>query len=156
MIRVKQTILGAKGNCFAACVASILELPIEDVPNLGNDSDNFNWSDWMRLWNEWLESRNLCLSVIHYYEWEGVSSTKPKGYSILSAKSPRLKEQELNHAVVCFDGKIVFDPHPQREMGVGVWEYFYVFSALNPALFTVKGQSLESAIADVHFSSAGL
>ncbi len=138
MIKVEQTILGENGNCFAACVASILELPIKKVPNLGIGTENYDWAEWMLAWNQWLADRNFGLSVVHYYEWEGVSNTKPHGYSILSAKSPRLKEQDLNHAVVCLNGEIVFDPHPQREMGVGSWEYFYVFNALNPAHFIKK------------------
>lgn len=45
MIPVDQTTYGhTDGNCFSACVASILEIPIEEVPNtLGVNAELMRW-----------------------------------------------------------------------------------------------------------------
>ena len=48
---VYQTIFGkTNGNCFAACIASILEMDLEDVPHFCR-GDN---PEWMFDLNEWL------------------------------------------------------------------------------------------------------
>lgn len=46
---VFQTMHGEKhGNCFAACIASLLEIPLEDVPQFGDN----DW--WLKEINEFL------------------------------------------------------------------------------------------------------
>lgn len=58
---VEQTIPGPPhGDCFRACVASILELPIEHLPNPHHPE--FHWWD---AWNEWLQDRGFNL-----VEWD--------------------------------------------------------------------------------------
>lgn len=56
---VDQTVFGeGKGNCFAACVASILEIPLEEVPNfcgLHPEPDG----TWYREFLRWLSERGL-------------------------------------------------------------------------------------------------
>ena len=48
MIPVNQTTFGAPGgNCFSACVASILELDIEEVPYF---MDTIFWTDKFGIW----------------------------------------------------------------------------------------------------------
>jgi hypothetical protein len=55
VIAVDQTTFGhGKGNCFAACVASILDLPIESVPNFCCDFTDDTW--WAEL-KAWLRPR---------------------------------------------------------------------------------------------------
>ena len=56
MIRVDQTTFGhGKGNCFTACVASILELSLESVPNFCLDHEGGAWFPALR---EWLAARS--------------------------------------------------------------------------------------------------
>lgn len=59
MKTVDQTVFGdGKGNCFAACVATILELNIESVPNfcaLYPEADG----TWYREFINWLAPRGL-------------------------------------------------------------------------------------------------
>jgi hypothetical protein len=55
---VTQTILAdednpMRGNCFAACLASLLELEIDQVPHV------MEHDDWRELTNEWLAPMNL-------------------------------------------------------------------------------------------------
>lgn len=107
------------GNCMAACIASILELSIDEMPNYhGTDSQ------WYRDWQTWLQPYNIqLLTFLNGGEWE------PTGYSILSGLSPR---GDWNHAVVALDGVVVHDPHPD---GTGVrdrqeWTVFTVYDPM--------------------------
>jgi hypothetical protein len=120
---VEQThLLPPHGNCFAACVASILEMPIDAVP------DFTTFDDWTVRWNKWLRPMNLAMMHVTvptegFKEW---SQQCMPGYTIPAVASPR---GNWLHAVVAFDGEIVWDPHPAREMGTGpIVEvtYFYV------------------------------
>jgi len=93
MISVYQTIDGPDGNCFPACVASILEIKIEDVPE-------FQGWDGLR---QWLRGRGWVLSFFQpddpaADEWTIASLLTLRGF----------------HAVVCFGGKIVHDPSPRQ------------------------------------------
>ena len=108
------------GNCFAACVATLLELPLEAVPDFKGDG-------WYDAWLEWLKPRNL--TFINFRIDPG-DSWRPPGYSLLAADSPRGK---WLHSVVCKDGEIVWDPHPERHMGVGEWKEWTSFVVLDPS-----------------------
>lgn len=109
MIPVYQTRTVANdgaGNCFAACVASILELPLREVCGvLPNQSDTF-WSDW----ETWLDDRGLVLNT--HFE-------APKGYALASGYGGRfypddhkLAGRQIMHAVVVFNGELIHDPYP--------------------------------------------
>jgi hypothetical protein len=118
MKRINQTKFGPlEGNCFAACLASLLELPIEDV-NI-ETGDNH----WLESVQEFLRKRNLFylevrLDVaVHYplYALHGV-------YCIFTGRSPRTFDvPDVNHSVIGrldMDGEgqviynLVHDPHP--------------------------------------------
>lgn len=106
-----------EGDCFAACLASILELPLGDVPNFKGDY-------WRVEFNEWLLPRGLAIYTVNLPEGVEIAAPNAKryfmpGYTVLAAQSPRF---DCLHAVVCFNGEIVHDPHPMREQGVGAWE----------------------------------
>ncbi len=96
------------GNCYAACMASIFELSLDEVPDI---DPNLEWSEWLAEWNQWLGQRGLytismCADdyVMRRHGW-------PKGWSIGTVPSTR---GDWTHAVVCFDGMIVHDPHPSE------------------------------------------
>lgn len=121
---VEQTVLMPPGgNCFAACMASILELPLERMP------DFTPFDDWTVRWNQWLRPMNLAIMHCSLPEDPDALRTFRQmcmpGYTIPAADSPR---GDWLHAVVAFDGEIVWDPHPKRDMGLGVWrEITYLF-----------------------------
>ena len=125
MKRVMQTKFGpVEGKCFAACIASLLEVPIEEV-TIDNDPNNNEWFDSLQAY---LRPKNLFFLevridvAVHYplYEMDGV-------WCVMSGKSPRTFPggNGVNHCVV---GKIersdsnpvVFnayhDPHPDGTM----------------------------------------
>lgn len=116
MTPVDQTKFGKPdGNCFEACLATLLNLPIEDVFSWDRE-DPDNWLDGTRQWL----SENFGLTYIDIDVDEG---PWPVGISdcvcVISGKSNR----GLLHAVVgklTFDGKrgsweMLHDPHPSRD-----------------------------------------
>jgi hypothetical protein len=136
MIKVAQTIFGGPlenvlsgesnpepGNCFAACLASILELPIEDVPNFVAFK-----SDWWWKLNRWLYEKfdSIFIQIPSAASYDADCL----GYFISSGKGPR----GLNHSVVCFgtDG-MVWDPHPSGD-GIVEEMYWGVIIPRNPAV----------------------
>ena len=124
MIPVKQTILGYPyGNCFAACVASLLEISIEETPSL-EDGAGF-----AEMWVAWLHARGLGMA---WTDSKLVQRTIA-GYCIAVGKFPQGDGiRKVPHAVVCRDGELVFDPHPAGAFLDGDPEYFVVLYPLNP------------------------
>lgn len=129
---VEQTILHPPdGNCFAACVASILELPIEAVPNFRTEGDG-----WWREWQQWLAERNLAFLGWPSDELGGdqVRADTLRGYSICTVRY-ELPNGGLNHSVVALNGETVWNPHPLRGTrkpdSIVDW---IVFRVLDPSL----------------------
>jgi hypothetical protein len=110
---VDQTAYGIyDGNCFSACLASILEISIEVVPLfLGS-----YWDDFL----PWLADRGLGASCYRKSE-----SCVPLGYSIAGGSSKRFAGRM--HACVAYNGMIVHDPHPSRDgLPYGIDEYLVI------------------------------
>lgn len=94
---VYQTIFdGQNGDCMAACIASLLELDLDQVPNP-------HTANWWDAWQAWLKQRGLYLVEASIGDWT------PPGYAILVGTSPR---GDWQHACIVLNGEIVHDPHP--------------------------------------------
>lgn len=127
---LKQTILqdpdnGLYGNCFQAVIASLLELPMDAVPNFLEGPTPTNWKTET---NEWLSARGLVYFEVKLQApwaeaFPGVSGL----YHEMSGPSPRNKD--ASHSVVGRDGEVYFDPHPS-DMGLdGLmedWQYGFI------------------------------
>ena len=101
---VDQTILTFPGgNCFSACVASILEMNLDDVPYFMEPED------WLGYFNKWLRPLGFYAIDIPL----NGSDWRPEGYYILSGESPRNKDYD--HSTVALGNKIVHDPHPSKD-----------------------------------------
>jgi len=126
---VQQTVTEpGKGNCLAACVASLLELPIEDIPDL--DGRN----NWVGL-QSFLLTHGL--QALWFSLQHGMSGRHPKeALCILIGGSPR--STSLNHAVVARDKygdfENVWDPHPEGGWLDGEPKYAVYFVAADPGL----------------------
>jgi hypothetical protein len=122
MIEKQQTLFeNGKGNCFAAYIASILEISIEELP------------DFHKEWN-WREALNIYLQkfCLFYFEVSLPGDMRDElisywGYHIICGDSPR----GLRHAVVGYKGEMIFDPHPEGGGVSGELEYGF-FIPLNP------------------------
>ena len=108
MLKQHQTILGAgKGNCFSTCIACLLELPVDEVPNFCGD----NWGndgEWFRAANRWLARFGLRYFEVDFGEWVGHELGLPDCYLIVCGPGPR----DCDHATVWLGGEMIHDPHP--------------------------------------------
>lgn len=117
---VDQTKFGeVEGNCLEACLASILELPLDKVPEFRSTRN----SCWLIDLNHWLEQYGLQAMDVDDF------SLVPKGYCIVAGASPRLKTL---HGVVYLNGKMVHDPHPSRDGIKSEPVYWTFFACLRP------------------------
>jgi hypothetical protein len=116
---------GVVGDCFRACVATIMGLPRDEVPHfvkLGTGPDGNDVRDddgqplWATLTREWLAERGL---TFYYFDTgtaaPAANRIEQSAYPliILSGPSPR---GPFPHAIVGDNetGEPVHDPHPSR------------------------------------------
>ncbi len=91
---VFQTRFGPDGDCYAACLASILEIAIDQVPVLGEQ--------WTHDLRRWLESMGM--QPMFFY------GGNPKyGYTIVGQHMP----DRTIHSSVWFDQALIHDPSPR-------------------------------------------
>ena len=128
MYPVFQTRYGyPTGNCFAACVASILEMRLEDVfddsaiDRMGEDN-----SQWWDAWRTWLNGKGYDLCACRADAW----FFPPKGYALAGGKS---KSNGVSHSVVTLDGKLAHDPHEGWDGLASVEDYVIIYP-FNPAI----------------------
>lgn len=101
-------------NCFAACLASILEVPIDSVPK-GADGATWNLLEVQ----DWLNTE-FDLQALEITFGSG-GTIYPLSYPIVcivTGKSPRGDKQHAVVAETCgLDGfKLIHDPHPTGMM----------------------------------------
>lgn len=133
MIPVRQTIFVAdhpkrRGNCMSACLASILELPLDQTIDTTTDEvrEVVGYHESIRLW---LADRGLKFHTVVPAEGEEEAAELVGVYSICSGGSPR---GSFSHAVVCKNGRLVFDPHPSDD-GLTDMRYHEVIVPLSDA-----------------------
>ena len=110
---------GVVGDCFRACVASILDLPIEAVPHFA------------LLGHRWSLVAEVYLAALKRdFDW-----VPPAAYAgglvVASGQSPRCPD--IRHAVIWRDGQMIHDPHPDGTGIVGEPDGFYEIGAVGSA-----------------------
>lgn len=150
MTPVDQTRFGldgkdeAPGNCWQACVAAILDLPLAEVPDEAEDwkpgmRPRQSWIPYQKRVHRWLFSRGLVLIEAKTGSvcYAGPIELWKQTAVIMSGPSPR--NPQVHHAVVAHGNEIVHDPHPSRAGLVGDanewWYEFFVFTGHRPKLF---------------------
>lgn len=140
MIPVTQTKVNVKnskdetvvyGNCFAAVIASMVEVPISEVPNV-EVFFHINDGTWNQVMNTWLKSKGWELwgddryKVFHCEmeseEYIGLAEY----YMQLRGKyylASGLSARGVHHICIYKTGQLVWDPHPSRE-GLVTFENF--------------------------------
>lgn len=110
-----------RANSFAACIASILEVSIDSIPDFAGDYGE----RWFSALADWLMPMNLSVTFLGY----DAQRPLPRGYSILTCIPPGMRH---SHCFVALDGKIVWDPCPIKKQGPGEPKYWTVFTVLDP------------------------
>jgi hypothetical protein len=99
------------GNCLSACLASLLEMQIDEVPAF-----NLMGGEWgIELYN-FLQKHDYTSQGTGYAQngieklekYEGID-----GYVIVQGKSFR-EYVTRGHAVIYYHGKLAHDPHPSK------------------------------------------
>jgi hypothetical protein len=124
MIPVYQTIFsdelyGIHGNCFPACIASLMELKLEDVPATQSMGSN-----WFSVLFYFLDERG--------YEFLGTGKKENaltydsgvEGFYIVNGSSPRGIRR--GHSVIFKNGKLVHDPHPEGGGVIDIWSFYMI------------------------------
>lgn len=98
------------GNCMQACVASLLDLPMEEVPHFhhdGCDAPTF----WERV-EEFFLSKGYVMSYGNMYDCINISSGPSK--------------RGTTHCVLTQQDKLLHDPHPSRNGLIEVTHNYHV------------------------------
>ncbi len=129
MIKVNQTRFGGldkpiseQGNCFQACLASILEIPLEkafdcvpfDQPQDHKCGEKYEHQLWYLEFEKWLTKFGLgCI----YLEFKPTQPavTILTGYHIAEVKSSTLENRET-HCVVIHNSDLAHDPNPNSKV----------------------------------------
>ena len=106
------------GDCLRACIASVLELPLEDVPAYLKD-------DMGARYNEWLQRFNLYLLCVRFDPGIG-----PVGYHLIEGPSRNGKD---SHVAVGLSGKIIHDPDPTSRGKFKGDGNYWVFVVIDPS-----------------------
>lgn len=111
MLPTKQTILhdpdnGLHGNCLSAVIASLLHLPIEQVPLFVNPDT------WVKDLNAWLKPFGLAYCMIEDFDCHIDAYGIKELWHEISGNTSR--STDIFHACVAKDGQVAFDPHPDN------------------------------------------
>ncbi len=140
MTPTKQTILhdpanGLHGNCLSAVLASLLHLPIEDVPLF------IDPVTWVKDLNAWLRPFGLAYCMVEDFECHIDAYGIDGLWHEVSGNTSRSKD--VIHACVAKDGELVFDPHPDNT-GLTKITCHGFFIALEPWRFNTPRRATPS------------
>lgn len=138
---VMQTVTGPAGNCMSACLASILELPIEAVPNFceaGPDD-----SDYWNACRAWLRQFGLGIITLSFTSPAQWQHLRLSGYHIVSGPSPRI--EGMHHATVWHKGALAHDPHPEGG-GIVAPEDMCMLYLVDPARLQPRAEDIARAL----------
>jgi hypothetical protein len=112
-----------RGNCLQAALASLLDLPLDEVPpfvqdHVDHDGDSVNEWHWWNRMLLWLRDRGLGVTSA------GVCDPEPGEYVLAMGPSPRGKG--IHHVVINRDGQLAHDPHPDATGLVNVESIYMV------------------------------
>jgi hypothetical protein len=141
VIPVKQLILhdpanGKYGDCFRACVASLMEFPCEKVPHFFDKDDPDGWYMF----------KQYCIRM--GYEIFSVYDAHPPisytDYYIATGHSPRFPD--ALHCTIYRRGILVHDPHPDNSGILDITECMWLRKKENiDQMFSEIYSNLEAA-----------
>lgn len=131
-----------RGNCYAACIASMLELPITEVPNVEVFFHINDYPHWYVIMDTWLKSKGWeLIGDMNYQCFHSGLITDPEflcqvdelckklkdSYYLVSGQSAR----GVSHICIYQNGQLVWDPHPSRE-GLVTIDNFQTLEKIQP------------------------
>lgn len=120
-------------DCLTACLATVFGCPYEDAPIFGNQETGEHEPGWHQKLDDWLAARGF--AWLQRVREDGMTDDPARspwafpGLWIAGVASPRINGE---HAVVMRWNELVWDPHPQREMGHGGFESADYFLPIDP------------------------
>lgn len=99
-----------RGNCFATCLAMLLDMELADIPEFEEMKGVGQWGQELIIWTQ---SKGIKFSR---------QQNPPAGYAIAKGMSAR----GIRHAVIVKDGEFLHDPHPSGEFLDSI-EAYWVF-----------------------------
>ena len=124
MFKVNQT---TRSNCFQACVAFVLQMPLEEAFNHEPYSDE----EWFIEFNKWLKQYGLGCIFVEMSTEKPVSTTSFEGIHIAECMSETLYNG-VRHAVVIHNHfELLHDPLPNAKEQ-GEMQGVYIFVPLEP------------------------
>lgn len=125
------------GDCFRACVASIFEFPIDEMPNFWEQSQDAH--DFWTMVNNWTTQYLGCKAISVEFSQIQHNYFINDLLCVAIGKHPRSEEE---HAVVWKNG-MIHDPHPSRA-GIGEPQVFTFFVPLEISNYFMQCQKLAS------------
>jgi len=101
--KIGQTKFGSEGNCMSACLATLLECHIEDIPCLHGHKN------WRKALNDWMIP-NHGFYLISVIANDDLFERTQGSLVIVAGESMR----GVNHAVIYKNGELWHDPHPEK------------------------------------------
>jgi len=118
----KDTLLERRGNCFQACVAMALQIPLEEA----FDHTFIEDDQWFGEFNKWLAQYGLGCIFLETSEEKPATCSEFLGIHIAELRSDTLYNGIL-HAVVMRGGDLLYDPLPNaQEQGKCQGVYIFV------------------------------
>lgn len=127
-----------KGNCFAACIASIMERSITDVINI---EELYCLPDWNKILIRWLRKQgwkwenNSNFNYFHKLQDLNTVACRKFQYAnadqiyLVSGLTVRSAQYNLHHVCIYKNGKLLHDPHPSKA-GLITFEIFETIKPL--------------------------
>lgn len=129
------------GDCLRACIATIMDLPAEDVPHFADKGASA--AEALAHARQWLGEQGLTIATFalpgseplsDVLEWMGHMNPTVTWLLFGSTTHPDVLEAASLHVNVCQGGKVVHDPawvptsikSPYREGGESVWQIWVV------------------------------
>lgn len=134
MIPVKQTKLHnppvQNGNCFAAVIASILEIPIEEVLPVEDMFEQYDWHVRLFCWLKergwiWRTAWEFQQFYQHGSGGDFIKQEMIKDKPYLVTGMTNRFEGKVAHICIYMNGEMVHDPHPDNT-GLTTQDYFEV------------------------------
>lgn len=101
---------GVYGDCFRAALASLLDLPLQEVPHFAKDADGDGALFWCLI-NHWLSARGQALILSRGFDFtiQQRAGMAPVFHLILGTCA-----DGYPHVWVALSGRLIFDPNPSQ------------------------------------------